>query len=288
MSILSKPRWLVKKIPTGRRIFEVQELLSDLGLNTVCHFAKCPNIGECFSKGTATFLIMGNICTRNCRFCAIPHGVPEPLADDEPARVAEAARRLRLKHVVVTSVTRDDLSDGGARHFARTIEELRKISQNVVVEVLTPDFKGSSESIKAVVEAGPDIFNHNLETIPRLYPKVRPGAFYKISLELLRRVKVFDGGIYTKSGLMVGLGETMEEVLNVMLDLHGVGCDILTIGQYLQPSKDHLEVKEYVHPKIFEEYKHKGEEMGFSFVASSPYVRSSYNASKFSEKFITS
>jgi len=193
-----------------------------------------------------------------------------------------------LKHVVVTSVTRDDLSDGGARHFARTIEELRKISQNVVVEVLTPDFKGSSESIKAVVEAGPDIFNHNLETIPRLYPKVRPGAFYKISLELLRRVKVFDGGIYTKSGLMVGLGETMEEVLNVMLDLHGVGCDILTIGQYLQPSKDHLEVKEYVHPKIFEEYKHKGEEMGFSFVASSPYVRSSYNASKFSEKFITS
>jgi len=286
MSILSKPRWLVKKIPTGGRIFEVQKLLSDLELNTVCHFAKCPNRGECFSQGTATFLIMGNICTRNCRFCAIPHGVPEPLAEDEPTRVAEAARRLQLKHVVVTSVTRDDLPDGGAHHFARTIEALRNMRRDIFVEVLTPDFQGSRESIMTIVEARPDIFNHNVETLPRLYPNARPGASYEISLELLRRVKVYDGGMYTKSGLMVGLGETMDEVVSVMLDLRGVGCDILTIGQYLQPSQDHLEVQEYVHPEIFAAYKRKGEEIGYSFVASSPYVRSSYNASIFSESLM--
>jgi lipoic acid synthetase len=286
MSIVPKPRWLVKKIPTGRRIFEVQELFSALKLNTVCHFAKCPNRGECFSKGTATFLIMGNICTRNCRFCAIPHGTPEPLAEDEPARVAEAARRLQLKHVVVTSVTRDDLPDGGARHFARTIEALRGIRRDIVVEVLTPDFQGSRDSIMTIIEAGPEIFNHNVETIPRLYPKARPEASYEISLELLRRVKAYNGGMYTKSGLMTGLGETREEVMNVMHDLRSVGCDILTIGQYLQPSKDHLQVREYVHPEVFKAYKHRGEELGFRFVASSPYVRSSYNASAFSEGFM--
>jgi lipoic acid synthetase len=283
MSIVPKPRWLVKKIPTGGRIFEVQKLLSDLELNTVCHFAKCPNRGECFSKGTATFLIMGNICTRNCRFCAIPHGAPEPLVDDEPIRVAEAARRLQLKHVVVTSVTRDDLPDGGARHFARTIEALQSIRRDIVVEVLTPDFRGSRDSIMTIIEAGPDIFNHNVETVPRLYPNARPEASYEISLELLRRVKASHGGMYTKSGLMTGLGETREEVVSVMHDLRSVGCDILTIGQYLQPSHDHLQVREYVHPEIFEAYKHTGEELGFRFIASSPYVRSSYNASVFSE-----
>ena len=286
MSIVPKPRWLVKKIPTGGRIFEVQKLLADLELNTVCHFAKCPNRGECFSKGTATFLIMGNICTRNCRFCAIPHGVPQPLADDEPSRVAEAARRLRLKHVVVTSVTRDDLPDGGARHFARTIEALRSIRRDIVVEVLTPDFQGSRDSIMTIIEAGPNIFNHNVETVPRLYPNARPEASYEISLELLRRVKIRNGGMYTKSGLMTGLGETPEEVVGVMHDLRGVGCDIMTIGQYLQPSRDHLPVREYVHPEIFEAYKHTGEELGFRFVASAPYVRSSYNASAFSEGFM--
>jgi lipoic acid synthetase len=284
--MLSKPRWLVREIPRGRRIFEVQTLLSDLGLNTVCHFAKCPNRGECFSKGTATFLIMGNICTRNCRFCAIPHGDPEPLADDEPSRVAEAARRLQLQHVVVTSVTRDDLPDGGARHFARTIEALRSIRRDIVVEVLTPDFQGSRDSIMTIIEAGPNIVNHNVETVPRLYPNARPEASYEISLELLRRVKIRNGGMYTKSGLMTGLGETTEEVVSVMHDLRGVGCDIVTIGQYLQPSRDHLPVREYVHPEIFESYKHTGEELGFRFVASAPYVRSSYNASAFSEGFM--
>jgi lipoic acid synthetase len=286
MALVPKPRWLVKKIPTGGRIFEVEELLADLELNTVCHFAKCPNRGECFSKGTATFLIMGNICTRNCRFCAIAHGTPEPLADDEPARVAEAARRLQLHHVVVTSVTRDDLPDGGARHFARTIEALRSIRRDIVVEVLTPDFQGSRDSIMTIIEAGPDIFNHNVETVPRLYPNARPEASYELSLELLKRVKAFQGGMYTKSGLMTGLGETQEEVVNVMHDLRGAGCDIVTIGQYLQPSRDHLPVREYVHPEIFEAYKHTGEELGFRFVASAPYVRSSYNASAFSEGFM--
>lgn len=286
MPTLRKPRWLVKPIPAGRHIFEVKELLEDLHLNTVCQSAKCPNLGECFSKGTATFMIMGNICTRDCRFCAVEHGIPEPLAEDEPGRVAEAARRLGLKHVVVTSVTRDDLSDGGARHFVKTIEEVRKIDQNIVIEVLTPDFKGSSANIKVMVEAKPEIFNHNLETISRLYPEVRPEASYRRSLELLRKVKDLDGDIYTKSGLMVGLGEAKDEVLDLMHDLRDVGCNILTIGQYLQPSKDHLEVKEYVHPQIFEEYKREGEKMGFCFVASSPYVRSSYNASDFSDKFI--
>ncbi|MBN1254129.1 MAG: lipoyl synthase [Deltaproteobacteria bacterium] len=279
----SKPRWLVREIPRGRRIFEVQTLLSDLGLNTVCHFAKCPNRGECFSKGTATFLIMGNVCTRNCRFCAISHGVPGPLAEDEPARVAEAARRLHLKHVVVTSVTRDDLPDGGAQHFARTIAALRSIRRDIVVEVLTPDFQGLRESIMTVIEARPNIFNHNVETVPRLYPSARPEASYALSLEVLRGVKKCKGDRYTKSGLMVGLGETRDEVVSVMRDLRGVGCDIVTIGQYLQPSRDHLEVHEYVHPEVFEAYKHMGEEIGFRFVASAPYVRSSYNASAFFE-----
>jgi lipoic acid synthetase len=285
-TIISKPRWLVKEIPTGKRIFEVQKLLSDLALNTVCDFAKCPNKGECFSKGTATFLIMGNSCTRDCRFCAVPHGVPGPLAEDEPARVAEASRRLQLKHVVVTSVTRDDLPDGGARHFARTIEALREINRDIVVEVLTPDFRGSRESILTVVEARPDIFNHNVETVPRLYASARPEAGYRISLELLKRAKAYDAGIYTKSGLMVGLGETVNEVVGVMRDLRSVGCDIMTIGQYLQPSQDHLQVWEYVHPGIFEAYKQTGYELGFRFVASAPYVRSSYNASIFSERFM--
>jgi lipoic acid synthetase len=279
----SKPRWLVREIPRGRRIFEVQTLLSDLGLNTVCHFAKCPNRGECFSKGTATFLIMGNVCTRNCRFCAISHGVPWPLAEDEPARIAEAARRLHLNHVVVTSVTRDDLPDGGAHHFARTIEALRSIRRDIVVEVLTPDFQGLRENIMTVIEAGPDIFNHNVETVPRLYPSARPEASYALSLEVLGEVKKCNGDRYTKSGLMLGLGETRDEVVSVMRDLRGAGCDIVTIGQYLQPSRDHLEVHEYVHPEVFEAYKQTGEEIGFRFVASAPYVRSSYNASAFFE-----
>jgi lipoic acid synthetase len=187
---------------------------------------------------------------------------------------------------VVTSVTRDDLPDGGARHFARTIEALRSIRRDIVVEVLTPDFQGSRDSIMTIIEARPDIFNHNVETVPRLYPNARPEASYEISLELLRRVKVCNGGMYTKSGLMTGLGETKEEVVSVMLDLRSVGCDILTIGQYLQPSHDHLQVREYVHPEIFEAYKHKGEELGFRFIASSPYVRSSYNASAFSESLM--
>lgn len=280
------PAWLKKKVSFGERYIKTQNLLKSLHLNTVCQSAGCPNIGECFARGTATFMILGNVCTRNCRFCAVPKGIPEPVDDGEPERVAEAALRLGLRHVVVTSVTRDDLPDGGAYHFARTIQAIRRANPDATIEVLTPDFKGDPRAIDIVIEAHPDIFNHNVETIPRLYRRVRPQADYERSLYMLEYVKKNGDGIYTKSGLMVGLGETKDEVIEVMKDLRGVGCDIITIGQYLQPTPHHIEIAEFVTPLRFKEYEEIGYELGFMYVASGPFVRSSFHADDFSEKFL--
>ncbi|MDN5348486.1 MAG: lipoyl synthase [Clostridia bacterium] len=280
------PSWLRKRLPAAGDLEATRAILEELGLNTVCQSARCPNQGECFARHTATFMILGNICTRNCRFCAVRNGEPEPLDPGEPQRVAEAAARLGLRHVVVTSVTRDDLPDGGAGHFAATIRALRERLPGCIVEVLTPDFKGREEAIAAVVAAVPNIFNHNVETVPRLYPSVRPGADFQRSLEVLLKVKKFNPGIYTKSGIMVGLGETEGEVIQVMRELRRVGCDILTIGQYLQPSSEHLPVVEYIEPEVFNCYEIRGREMGFIFVASAPFVRSSYNADIFSQEFL--
>ncbi len=280
------PSWLKKRVFFGEDYIKTQNLLKGLHLNTVCQSANCPNIGECFARRTATFMILGNVCTRNCRFCAVPKGIPEPLDDDEPKRVAEAARRLGLRHVVVTSVTRDDLSDGGALHFAKTIWTIKEALPAATIEVLTPDFKGDPHALDIVIDAHPDIFNHNVETIPRLYKDVRPQANYKRSLEVLAYVKKSNAEIYTKSGIMVGLGETKDEVIAVMKDLRDVGCDILTIGQYLQPTKHHIEIAEFVTPEVFSEYEKIGYELGFLYVASGPFVRSSFHADDFSRKFL--
>lgn len=272
------PDWLVKPIPQGKNLIEVRKVLSQLRLHTVCESAECPNLGECFSRCTATFMIMGNVCTRNCRFCAVEGGIPEPLDSNEPDRIARAVEHLGLSHVVVTSVTRDDLADGGANHFARTITALHDANRTATVEVLVPDFQGTRESIEVVVRARPDIFNHNLETVPRLYEKVRPQANYQRSLRVLEVVKELNGEILTKSGLMVGLGETADEIIRVMNDLRQVDCDFLTIGQYLRPSEDHVSVASFVSPKEFEEIAARGREMGFRGIAAAPFVRSSYRA----------
>jgi len=271
------PHWARKKYNIGE-LAKVKAGLRELGLNTVCESARCPNIGECFKKPTATFMILGDVCTRRCRFCAVGKGAPAPVDPAEPANIAEAVRRLGLKHAVITSVTRDDLADGGAGQFASVVRTLKAGFPALVVEVLIPDFKGSEESLRTVVEAGPHILNHNLETVPRLYRTVRPQAVYERSLGLIRAAKEMDKNIYTKSGLMVGLGEEEEEVLSVMQDLRAAGCGLLTIGQYLRPMKDNIEVAEYVHPEVFERYRLAGMGMGFTSVASAPFVRSSYNA----------
>jgi len=272
------PHWFLKSPPQGRHLLEVSRTLSRLKLHTVCQSAQCPNLGECFSKGTATFMIMGNICTRDCRFCAVASGIPGPLDSTEPARIARAAKELGLSHVVVTSVTRDDLPDGGANHFAQTIAAIREIDQNATVEVLVPDFGGSQEAIKVIVSVRPDVFNHNLETVPRLYKKVRPKANYHRSLDILKVVKELDKDILTKSGMMLGLGETEEELIAVMEDLRNVECDLLTLGQYLTPSENHLPVARFITPEEFEDIAAKGKEMGFRGIASAPLVRSSYRA----------
>ncbi len=257
-------------------------------LHTVCESARCPNIGECWSKRTATFMILGDICTRNCGFCAIKVGKPLDLDVDEPRRVAEAAKEMGLKHVVVTSVARDELPDEGASQFADTIYALRAAIPGVIVEVLTPDFKGKRWCIRRVVEARPDIYNHNIETVERLSPVVRPQAKYDRTLDLLRVVTQMDSGVYTKSGIMLGLGETHDEVVQTLRDLREVGVSAVTIGQYLRPTTDrHLPVAEYIHPDQFKEYERIGTEMGFLFVASGPFVRSSYNAHEFSEKLLS-
>lgn len=276
--IMRKPNWLRTKIQC-KGLNKMKNFVGDMSLNTVCQSAKCPNIGECFSKKTATFMIMGDTCTRRCRFCAVNEGKPKPLDEKEPKRVADACKKLGLRHAVITSVTRDDLADGGASHFANTIREIKKIP-DITVEVLIPDLKGNRDSIKTVVDAKPEVINHNLETIPRLYERVRPIAKYERSLDVLKTVKELDSNIVTKSGIMVGLGETEDEVVDLMKDLIDIGCDMLTIGQYLRPSKKHIEIEEYVTPEQFERYKKIGESLGFKHIASAPLVRSSYHAAE--------
>jgi len=274
------PPWFKKKIPDSRLLDSMGVLFDGLGLHTICQSALCPNLGDCFSSRTATFLILGDICTRDCTFCAVKKDVPFPVDEEEPQHLAEAVEKLGLRHVVITSVTRDDLPDGGASHFARTIALLKAKD----VEVLIPDFCGSLRSLKMVVAAHPDVINHNLETVPRLYPQVRPKADFRRSLRLLEQVKELDSHIVTKSGLMVGLGETRDELLLAMEELRRVNCDLLTIGQYLQPSAHHHPVVRYIPPEEFLEYESAGRAMGFCDVASAPLVRSSFNAAQLYEK----
>lgn len=275
-----KPEWLKRTLPRGPEYEGLKRLLAENQLNTVCQEANCPNQFECFEKGTSTFMILGERCTRNCRFCAVLTNPVEKPDPEEPVRVARTARAMKLKYVVVTSVTRDDLPDGGASFFAETIREIKKRIRDARVEVLIPDFQGDYEALKVVLDARPDILNHNVETVPSLYEKVRPQAIYQRSLELIRRSKEYAPDIPTKSGLMVGLGETREELVRVFEDLVNHGCDTLTIGQYLQPSDKHLPVNRFITPEEFETYKNLALEAGFLEVASGPFVRSSYNAAR--------
>ena len=275
-----KPDWLKVKAFGSSHYRRVSHLLTDYGLETVCRAANCPNRGECFDRGTATFLILGPTCTRNCRFCNIGTGRPAPVQSDEPARVAAMARQLELKHIVVTSVTRDDLPDGGASHFAETVRQIRLQLPEATEELLTPDFRNSPGAADTIIEAGPDVFNHNIETVPRLYPSVRPGADYRRSLQLLSYVRGHSG-IITKSGLMVGLGERTEELIRVFGDLATAGISILTIGQYLSPSKDHHGVVRYLPPDEFESLGRQAQKAGIKKVMSAPLVRSSYRAEMF-------
>lgn len=256
----------------------IRKLLDVYKLNTVCSAASCPNMGECFKRKTATFMILGNQCTRNCRFCNITNDRPQPVDSNEPERIARVAAMMKLKHVVITSVTRDDLEDGGAEHFARTIEAIRRISRDTTIEVLIPDLKGNRNALNIVLDAEPDVLNHNVETVPRLYAKARPEADYSRSLRVLKLAKKINPDIITKTGIMVGLGEKKEEVVSLMSDVRAIDCDIITIGQYMQPTAKHLPVYEYVSQEMFDEYSRIGDEMGFSYVASGPLVRSSYRA----------
>jgi len=271
-----KPDWLKVRLPGSGRYGEVMKFVRGFQLHTVCQSARCPNVGECWERGTATFMILGDICTRACGFCAVRTGNPEPLDCNEPQRVADAVKLLGLKYAVVTSVTRDDLPDGGASLFAATIREIRERIPECEVEVLIPDFEGNEKALRLVCDAAPDVLNHNIETVYRLYPSVRPQARYWRSLQLLSRATSL--GIRTKSGFMVGLGETREEVIRTMRDLREVGCELLTIGQYLQPTPACLPVVEFVSPEIFAEYRTLGLELGFRHVESGPLVRSSYHA----------
>lgn len=280
------PRWLKREVPRGNADHFTSKLLEELNLETVCDNAKCPNRMECYSQKTATFMILGNVCTRPCGFCAVKRGRPEQLEVDEPDRLAEAAHRLGLKHVVITSVTRDDLSDGGADHYVQCIEKVRERS-DATIEVLTPDFIGNEKALNQVIDARPDVFNHNTETVPRLYRRVRgPKSVYKWTLEMLQRIKDRNPKIKTKSGLMLGLGETQQEVLDVLADLRAVNCDFLTLGQYLQPSETrYLPVERYIPPAEFEEWGERAKSLGFKKVASGPFVRSSYHARDMAESF---
>ena len=280
MSVYMKPSWLNKKIHLGS-CSEVKSLLRGLKLETVCEQASCPNIGECFSRSHATFLILGRQCTRSCSFCNVVKGKPLPPDPGEPVRVAEAVKKLSLKHVVITSVTRDDLADGGANIFADTVLNIRKSTPQVTIEILIPDFKLSLDSLRAVAESGPDIIAHNVETVPSLYRSVRQGSDYRRSLGVLGAIKKISPCLKTKSGIMLGMGETEAEIISVMDDLRAVECDFLSIGQYLQPSKLHYTVKGYIAPERFAYYKEMGLSMGFSHVESGPYVRSSYMAGEY-------
>jgi lipoyl synthase len=278
---LRLPAWLRTSLPTTDRFAQTRALLDELRLHTVCHSAACPNHWECWSKGTATFMIGGDRCTRACAFCAVATAKPLPLEADEPARVAEATQRLHLRHVVITAVARDDLAEGGADHFGRTIEAVRALNPGTIIEVLTPDFNARETAIDIVVAAQPHIFNHNLETVRRLTPAVRSRATYDRSLAVLGQVKAKAAGkLYTKSGLMLGLGETEEELFTALADLRREGCDLLTLGQYLQPTLKHLPVVDYVTPEKFAEYGERARAMGFLHVASAPMVRSSYHAAE--------
>ena len=278
MSYEPKPGWLKRQLPETEVLIRMKGLLRSLKLHTVCENARCPNQGECFGRGVATFMILGNICTRNCRFCSIEHGKPLEVDENEPEHVAEAVKALNLKYVVITSVTRDDLPDGGAFQFARTAEAIHALDPQIIVETLIPDLNGSLDGLKSVIDSRPGVLSHNLETVPRLYGAVRPQADYRRSLGVLENAKKLKDAILTKSGLMLGLGEEKGAVLDVLRDLKGVECDFVTLGQYLQPTLRHHPVVSYVSPEEFEEYRWLGIEMGFKSVASAPLVRSSYFA----------
>jgi len=274
-----KPDWIRATFGNKEKVERIRSILRKHKLSSVCEEATCPNLGECFSGGTATFMIMGDICTRRCPFCDVAHGRPNALMENEPRELAEAIAEMELRYVVVTSVDRDDLRDGGADHFARCIEETRKLNPGIKLEILVPDFRGRGDiAINILNKTRPDVFNHNLETVPRLYREVRPGSDYKWSLDLLKKYKAMAPEVLTKSGIMVGVGETREEVIQVMKDMYANNVDMVTIGQYLQPSRNHLPVDRFVHPDEFDEYACIGEEMGFHHVASGPMVRSSYHA----------
>tara|TARA_Y100000590_G_scaffold127688_1_gene145974 strand:+ start:10468 stop:11406 length:939 start_codon:yes stop_codon:yes gene_type:complete len=276
--IKKKPIWIRTKILNTQNFFKTKEIVNKKKLHTVCQEASCPNISECWSKKHATFMIMGDVCTRACSFCNVKTGKPGYLDPLEPIKIAKATKELNLRHVVITSVDRDDLIDGGAKHFSNVINETRKINKNTTIEVLTPDFLRKGDSFKLVVEANPDVFNHNIETVPSLYRSIRPGSRYFASVNLLKTVKEINKTIFTKSGIMLGLGETRDEIIQVMDDLLSANVDFLTIGQYLQPTVKHYPLKRYVHPDEFEELKHIALSKGFLIVASSPLTRSSYHA----------
>jgi len=273
-----KPEWLKARAPVGENFHNLKKLARGLGLHTVCESAQCPNIGECWNHGTATFMLLGNICTRRCGFCAVPKGKPGPIDWNEPARVAEAVAALQLKHAVITSVNRDDDNVGGAKVFAETIRQVREVSPGCRVEVLIPDFQGSDEALRVVLEANPDVLNHNTETVPRLYRAVRSGARYERTLRLLENAKKFCPGMVTKSGVMVGLGESIVELIEVFRDLGSRDVDILTVGQYLRPSRDHLPITRFYTPDEFRFMKDQALRFGFRHVESGPLVRSSYHA----------
>ncbi len=273
---IRKPPWLKVSLPSGEGFARVRELIRSQDLHTVCHSARCPNLGECWGNSTATFMILGDVCTRNCTFCAVDGGVPLAFDQNEPDRVANSVKLLELKYAVITSVTRDDLSDGGAEHFAATVRAIRKTSPHCRIELLIPDFQGDAEALQRVIEAAPDVLGHNLETAPSLYSKVRPQADYRRSLEVLGMIA--EAGLRAKTGLMLGLGETQTEIYNVMRDALDAGCRLMTLGQYLQPTGKHYPVARYVHPDEFKEYARSGEEMGFDHIEAGPLVRSSYKA----------
>ncbi len=273
---LKKPPWLKIKLPSGKAFAEVRDLVRSQHLNTVCHSARCPNVAECWSNRTATFMILGDVCTRNCTFCAVPGKSPRLPDPDEPARVAKSINTLNLKYAVITSVTRDDLPDGGASHFAATIKAIRSITPDCKIELLIPDLQGSGEALKTITDAHPDVLGHNIETVPSLYPQVRPQADYQRSLEVLRRTA--ESGLRAKTGLMLGIGETRDQILLVMADVLKTGCRLMTIGQYLQPSHQHHPVLNYITPEEFDEYARIGKEMGYDHIEAGPLVRSSYKA----------
>lgn len=272
------PEWLVKPYAASAAVHELKTRLRERGLHTVCEEARCPNLGECWSQGTATFMILGDVCTRHCGFCSVEAGRPVEVDQEEPAKIAEMVALLGLRHAVITCVARDDLPDCGAAHFVRVIREIRSKKPDCAVEVLTTDFQMNNASMEAVCQARPDVFNHNIETVERLSPRVRHRASYRNSLEFLSRIKAYDASLVTKSGMMLGLGEAKDEVMQAMGDLRSVGCEILTIGQYLQPTSANLPVVEYVRPEVFREFGAIGRELGFKTVASGPFVRSSYHA----------